>query len=56
MVWRNVNYFDNRTTNGIVEGINNQLKLIKRAAYGFANFENFKLRSLLALWVVLLTF
>jgi transposase len=43
-----VNYFDNRTTNGIVEGINNKLKLIKRAAYGFANFENFKLRSLLA--------
>ena len=43
-----VNYFDNRTTNGVVEGINNKLKLIKRAAYGFANFENFKLRSLLA--------
>jgi len=44
-----VNYFDNRTTNGIVEGINNKLKLIKRATYGFANFEFFKLRSLLAL-------
>lgn len=43
-----VNYFDNRTTNGVVEGINNKLKLIKRAAYGFANFESFKLRSLLA--------
>jgi hypothetical protein len=30
-----------------VEGINNKLKLIKRLGYGFRNFENFKLRSLL---------
>lgn len=35
-------YFDNRTTNGVVEGINNKLKLIKRSGYGFINFENFK--------------
>jgi len=26
-------YFDNRTTNGVVEGINNKLKLIKRSVY-----------------------
>jgi transposase len=31
-------YFDNRTTSGVVEGINNKLKLIKRSAYGFRNF------------------
>lgn len=37
-------YFDNRTTSGIVEGINNKLKLIKRSAYGFRNFENYKNR------------
>lgn len=37
-------YFDNRTTSGVVEGINNKLKLIKRSAYGFRNFENFRLR------------
>lgn len=42
-----VGYFDNRTTSGVVEGINNKLKLIKRLGYGFRNFENFKLRSLL---------
>ncbi len=42
-----VSYFDQRTTNGIVEGINHKLKLIKRAAYGFRNFGNFRLRSLL---------
>ncbi|MEG4202044.1 ISL3 family transposase [Microcoleus sp. Pol12A5] len=40
-------YFDNSTTSGIVEGINNKLKLIKRSAYGFRNFENYKNRCLL---------
>ncbi len=40
-------YFDHRTTNGMVEGINNKLKLIKRSAFGFNNFDNFKIRSLL---------
>jgi transposase len=40
-------YFDNRTTSGGVEGINNKLKLIKRSAYGFRNFENYKNRCLL---------
>jgi transposase len=40
-------YFDNKTTSGVVEGINNKLKLIKRAAYGFRNFDNFRLRCLL---------
>ncbi|NEU84639.1 ISL3 family transposase [Nostoc sp. UIC 10630] len=42
-----VGYFDGRTTNGTVEGINNKLKLIKRLGYGFRNFRNFRLRSLL---------
>ena len=40
-------YFDERTTQGVVEGINNLLKLIKRRAYGFTNFDNFRLRSFL---------
>ena len=40
-------YFDNSTTSGAVEGINNKLKLIKRSAYGFRNFENFRVRCLL---------
>ena len=43
-----IGYFKNRTTQGIVEGINNKLKLIKRKAYGFKNFDNFRLRSLLS--------
>jgi len=40
-------YFDNRTTNGVVEGINNKLKFIKRSGYGFRNFDNFQLRCLI---------
>ena len=40
-------YFNHRTTSGVVEGINNKLKLIKRSAYGFTNFENFRNRCLL---------
>jgi transposase len=42
-----IGYFDNRTTSGVVEGINNKLKLIKRSAYGFRNFENYRIRCLL---------
>jgi transposase len=38
------NYFNRRTTSGIVEGINNKIKLIKRRAFGFRNFQNFRLR------------
>ncbi|WP_333240593.1 MULTISPECIES: transposase [unclassified Microcoleus] len=40
-------YFDNRTTSGIVEGINKKLKLIKRSAYRFINFASYKNRCLL---------
>ncbi|WP_445302269.1 transposase [Microcoleus sp. F4-D5] len=42
-----VAYFDRGTTQGVVEGINHKLKLIKRKAYGFRNFENFRLISFL---------
>ncbi|MGB8700996.1 MAG: transposase [Thermosynechococcaceae cyanobacterium] len=38
------NYFDNRTTSGVMEGINNKIKLIKRQAYGFINFEHLRMR------------
>lgn len=42
-----VGYFEERTTNGIVEGINNKLKLLKRCGFGFRNFNNFEMRALL---------
>jgi transposase len=40
------NYFVNRTTSGVMEGINNRIKLIKRQGYGFVNFDNFRARLL----------
>jgi transposase len=40
------NYFLSRITNGAMEGINNRLKLIKRQAYGFINFDNMRNRFL----------
>jgi len=36
------NYFLNRTTSGVMSGINNRIKLIMRQGYGFSNFNNFK--------------
>jgi len=43
-----ISYFERRTTNGMVEGINNKLKLIKRRGYGLRNFRNFWVRSMLS--------
>ncbi|MCM0589056.2 MAG: ISL3 family transposase [Gloeotrichia echinulata IR180] len=43
-----VGYFERRTTSGVVEGINNKLKLIKRSGFGFRNFRNFEIRALLS--------
>lgn len=40
------NYFLSHTSSGIMEGINNKIKQIKRTAYGFTNFENFRVRML----------
>lgn len=46
--WRQyiLTFFQHRITNGLVEGINNSIKAIKRRAYGFLNFEHFRLRVL----------
>jgi transposase len=43
------NYFLNRTSSGVMEGLNNRIKLIKRQAYGFLNFLNFRSRLLACL-------
>jgi len=40
------NYFLNRTTSGVMSGINNRIKLIMRQGYGFSNFDNFRERVL----------
>ena len=36
-----------RVSNGPTEGMNNLLKRVKRVAFGFTNFQNFRIRALL---------
>ena len=43
-----LNYFEGRYHTSLIEGINNKIKSIKRRAFGFANFEFFKLRVITA--------
>ncbi|CDN31089.1 hypothetical protein BN938_0991 [Mucinivorans hirudinis] len=35
-----VKYFDSKLTNGILEGINAKIQLLKRRARGFRNIKN----------------
>ena len=44
------NYFNNRTTSGVTEGINTKIKLIIRQSYGFKNFELMKEKLLACLF------
>lgn len=45
--WEHIlNYFHTRLTSGGVEGLNNKIKVVKRCAYGFRDFEHFALRVL----------
>jgi transposase len=39
-------YFRFRLTNGRVEGFNRKAKLLQRRAYGYSNFQNYRLRLL----------
>lgn len=41
-----LNYFKGKWSNGMVEGINNRIKMIKRRAFGFDDFERFRRRIL----------
>lgn len=48
MRWRNevLAYFQTRATNGMTEGCNGKAKLVKRRAYGYKSFTNYRLRLL----------
>ena len=48
MRWRReiLTYFDTGLTNGRTEGFNNKAKLVKRRAYGYRSFRNYRLRLL----------
>ena len=41
-----LNSFTTPYTNGYTEGINNKIKVLKRNAYGYRNFERFRSRIL----------
>lgn len=41
-----MNAFNTTLSNGITEGYNNKIKVIKRVAYGYKSFNNFRLRIL----------
>lgn len=41
-----LNYFTTKLTNARTEGFNNLAKLVQRRAFGFKNFENYRLRLL----------
>jgi transposase len=46
--WRSevLAYFDTGLTNGMTEGFNNKAKLVKRRAFGYRSFQNYRLRLL----------
>jgi transposase len=48
MRWRNevLAYVRTRATNGMTEGFNGKAKLVKRRAYGYRSFTNYRLRLL----------
>ena len=48
MKWRVeiLNYFKTQLTNARVEGYNNVAKLVKKRAYGYRSFKNYRLRLL----------
>ena len=39
-------FIDKRFSNGYTEGLNNKIKVVKRVAFGYKNFEFFRLRLL----------
>lgn len=45
---RILNYFDGRHSNGFAEGVNLKIKMINRRAFGYRNFESFRLHVLVA--------
>ena len=49
------NMFESNITNGVIEGLNNKIKSIKRTAFGYSNFSNFKKRILIQVGIILIS-
>ena len=46
------NMFESNSTNGLIEGLNNKIKSIKRTAFGYSNFSNFRKRILIQAGII----
>ena len=46
------NMFESNITNGVIEGLNNKIKSIKRTAFGYSNVSNFKKRVLIQAGII----
>ena len=47
--WQQIlNYFEGRHNNGFAEGVNLKIKMLNRRAYGYRNFNSFRLHVLVA--------
>ena len=48
------NMFESNITNGLIESLNNKIKSIKRTAFGYSSFSNFKKRILIQAGIILI--
>ena len=46
------NMFESNITNGLIEGLNNKIKSIKRTEFGYSNFNNFRKRVLIQAGII----
>ena len=46
------NMFESNITNGVIEGLNNKIKSIKRTVFGYSNFSNFKKHILIQAGII----
>ena len=46
------NMFNSNITNGVIEVLNNKIKSIKRTAFGYSNFSNFKKHILIQAGII----
>ena len=46
------NMFESNIINGVIEGLNNKIKSIKRTAFGYSKFTNFKKRVLIQAGII----
>jgi len=51
-----LNYWNNKSTNGFMEGMHNKMKLIKRISFGFKNKKVFIYKVMLSVLITTLLF